>query len=71
MSLEFEWDDKKARENLKKHLISFEEAATIFGDGLSIKGRLLVVAHTNRDGVRIISAREATNHERKSYEKRN
>ena len=29
---EFEWDAEKARSNLKKHGISFEEAATIFND---------------------------------------
>jgi uncharacterized protein len=35
MSLAFEWDDKKARENVKKHGISFEEASTVFGDPLA------------------------------------
>ena len=29
---EFEWDDEKAKSNLKKHGVSFEEAATIFND---------------------------------------
>ena len=29
---EFEWDEEKAESNLKKHGISFEEAATIFND---------------------------------------
>ena len=29
---EFEWDDDKAKSNLKKHGVSFEEAATIFND---------------------------------------
>jgi uncharacterized DUF497 family protein len=28
----FSWDDKKAKENLKKHGISFEEGATVFRD---------------------------------------
>jgi len=31
----FEWDDKKAVSNLAKHGVSFEEAATVFGDSLS------------------------------------
>ncbi len=31
-NIEFEWDDDKARKNLKKHGVSFEEAATIFND---------------------------------------
>lgn len=29
---EFEWDEEKAKKNLKKHGVSFEEAATIFND---------------------------------------
>jgi uncharacterized DUF497 family protein len=31
----FEWDNEKARLNLKKHGISFDEAATVFYDPLS------------------------------------
>jgi uncharacterized protein len=34
--MEFEWDAHKAILNLKKHNVSFEEAATVFGDPLSI-----------------------------------
>ena len=30
--LRFEWDDQKAIANLKKHGVSFEEAATVFED---------------------------------------
>ena len=33
--MEFEWDKDKADANLKKHRVSFEEAATVFGDLLS------------------------------------
>jgi uncharacterized protein len=88
--MRFAWDEKKAASNLSKHGISFEEAATVFGDplsdtfpdpdhsleehrfviiGSSESGKILVVAHTD-DGelVRIISAREVTIGERKSYE---
>lgn len=36
MELKFEWDRKKADSNLKKHGVSFEDAATAFGDPLSI-----------------------------------
>lgn len=86
----FEWDPKKAEQNLKKHEIDFVEAATVFSDPLSVtysdpdhsitetryiiigmsrRNRLLIVAHTDRDGrTRIISARETTRHERKLYE---
>lgn len=36
MSPNFEWDDSKAEINLKKHKVSFDEAATVFSDPLSI-----------------------------------
>lgn len=32
MNLNFEWDDKKAASNLKKHGVPFEEAIAIFLD---------------------------------------
>jgi uncharacterized protein len=35
MSLEFEWNEKIARANLKKHGVSFGEASTVFGDPLA------------------------------------
>ena len=87
----FEWDDRKAGSNLRKHGVSFDEAVTVFGDamaltfadtdhtdsedrgrtyGVSNKGRLLVVVHTERsDNVRIISARKATRYDKGIYEK--
>jgi uncharacterized DUF497 family protein len=34
LALEFEWDPQKASANLAKHEVSFEEAATVFGDPL-------------------------------------
>src|SRR5436853_4981784 len=34
-SLEFEWDPKKAASNLRKHGVSFEEAASVFNDMLA------------------------------------
>ena len=34
--MRFEWDPKKAATNLKKHGVSFQEAATVFGDPLAI-----------------------------------
>ena len=34
--MEFEWDPRKARINLRKHGVSFTEAGTIFGDELAI-----------------------------------
>jgi uncharacterized protein len=34
--MEFEWNRAKAISNLKKHGLSFQEAATVFGDSLAI-----------------------------------
>jgi len=36
MGLTFEWDTDKAALNLRKHGLSFEEAATAFADPLSL-----------------------------------
>jgi uncharacterized protein len=88
--VQFEWDPEKAHRSLAKHGVSFDEAASVFGDPLAVtiddpdhsreerrflttgvakSQRLVVVAHTDRnEGVRIISAREATGGERKHYE---
>lgn len=33
----FEWDSKKAKSNLKKHGVSFEEAQAVFFDDLAIQ----------------------------------
>ena len=88
--MHFEWNPTKARKNLQKHGVSFDEASSVFYDplavtgvdsdhadaeernvtfGMSSLGRLLVVAHAERnDAVRIISARVATQHERRIYE---
>lgn len=54
----YEWDPVKAAANVKKHGVTFEEAASV-----------LFVAHAAREGrVRIISARRATRQEQKQYE---
>jgi uncharacterized protein len=88
--MQFDWNPDKDRVNRAKHQVSFQEAATVFKDPLSItfpdpnhsigevrwviigqsrNGRLLFVAHTDRDNLtRIISAREVTRQERLIYE---
>jgi uncharacterized DUF497 family protein len=95
MELLFEWDENKARENLKKHKVSFEEAKTVFNDpllitfpdeehsenekryisiGTSAPSKILLVIHTEREAseetliIRIISCRQATASERRTYE---
>jgi uncharacterized DUF497 family protein len=39
MEMIFEWNELKARENLRKHKVSFEEAKTIFNDPLLLTFR--------------------------------
>ncbi|MFN9616973.1 MAG: BrnT family toxin [Dolichospermum sp.] len=34
--MEFEWDTQKAKSNLSKHNVSFEEAQTVFDDQLYV-----------------------------------
>ena len=90
--MRIEWDPVKAKFNLKKHGVPFEEAATALSDpmavtgsdpdhshyeeryitfGVSEKGRLIVVSHTEEgETVRIISARKASKGERELYEER-
>ena len=87
--MKIEWDPRKAKSNLKKHGVSFEEAATALSNpmaatgadpdhsiteeryitfGVSEKGRLVVVSHTEKDeAIRIISARKASKGERELY----
>lgn len=35
MAFIFQWNKKKAQQNLRNHQVSFEEASTVFGDTLS------------------------------------
>lgn len=77
MPLGFEWNDEKAGLNLVKHGVSFEEAATVFEDPLSLtisdpahsQAEDRFVVHTERgDNIRVISAWRAGKRERKVYE---
>lgn len=36
MEKSFEWDENKAKENIRNHKVSFDEASTIFKDPFSI-----------------------------------
>jgi uncharacterized protein len=51
LTLEFEWDPQKAAANLAKHRISFEEAATVFGDTL---GRIMADPRHSADEERLV-----------------
>jgi Ribonuclease toxin, BrnT, of type II toxin-antitoxin system len=54
--IEFEWYPSKAERNLRKHGVSFEEAATIFGDRrlltvpVSMKNDTWQSGDLNKDG---------------------
>jgi uncharacterized DUF497 family protein len=68
MTIEFEWDAAKQKTNLgPDHSVNESRFLLI---GMTTTRRLVVVAHTDRDGqIRIINARRATRKERVSYEK--
>ena len=36
LALKFEWNEPKAKTNVRKHGVRFDEAATAFGDHLSV-----------------------------------
>ena len=56
--MRFEWDAGKAARNLAKHGLSFQEAATVLGDPLSVtfsdpdhsraEDRFITIGHTRR-----------------------
>jgi uncharacterized DUF497 family protein len=64
MPLSFEWDDQKARTNLAKHGVSFEEATTVFGDPLSLtipdpahsetEDRFIILGHSHRQRLLVV-----------------
>lgn len=88
--INFIWDKNKAKLNLEKHKLSFEEAVTVFADQLAFifddeehsrtEKRALIIGHTNKNKIiivsfternqhiRIISARRATKKEKQDYE---
>ena len=68
-NIEFAWDRRKARSNLVKHGVSFEEAQTVFLDddpdhseeeerfvllGYSFQARCLIVSHCYRESNSVI-----------------
>jgi hypothetical protein len=63
--MEFEWDDIKAARNFEKHGVSFDEAATVFGDPLALtyydpdhshdEDRFLTFGHSERGELILVS----------------
>ncbi len=64
----FDWDKNKAKKNLSKHQISFDEAQTVFKDPLFIdfydpdhsedEERYLIVGKSNQGNLLIVSYTE-------------
>ena len=50
-TLHFEWDESKAKANLKKHGVSFDEAKTVFADE---RGRLIADPDHSNDEERFV-----------------
>jgi uncharacterized protein len=69
--MQFEWDNKKAEANFKKHGVSFAEAKTVFDDTFCIEfydpkhsieeHRFLIVGESNFGRLLIISFTEREN----------
>lgn len=73
--MNIEFDQKKAASNLKKHGVSFDEAATALLDPMALvredddalhEARFVAVGISNAG--RLITARKATNNEQRQYE---
>ena len=68
MSLEFEWDPRKAAVNHRKHGVTFQEGATVFGDQLAViftdefhsvgERRELIIGHSNLKHLLLVSFAE-------------
>jgi uncharacterized protein len=59
--VDFSWDDRKAASNLRKHGVSFDEAATVFADPLALaiedavdSERTLLLGMSNRDRLLLV-----------------
>jgi uncharacterized DUF497 family protein len=60
----FEWAEAKARSNVRKHRVSFEEAVTVFDDPMSItlddpehsddERRFVTIGFSNRDRLLVV-----------------
>jgi uncharacterized protein len=65
MSLQFEWDSKKAEANKVKHGVSFVEAITVFADPLArifedpehseTERREIIIGHSNKRNLILVT----------------
>lgn len=61
----FEWDREKAQANARKHGVTFEEAATVFGDALAkifdddaysvLESREIIVGYATNQRILLVS----------------
>lgn len=66
--MQFEWDRKKAQNNIRKHKVSFDEAMTVFYDPLSAtfddpdnsldEERFITIGYSSRERLLVISHTE-------------
>lgn len=64
MKLHFEWDSAKAKSNIAKHGVSFDEATTAFQDALSIaindplhargEARFVLIGHSYQNRLLVV-----------------
>ncbi len=72
--MEFEWDASKARVNLSKHAISFDEAKTVFDDPLYVdfydpdhsddEERYIIIGQSQQGRLLFVSYAESRNRTR-------
>ncbi len=66
MFVQFEWDEDKAKANLKKHKVSFDEASTVFSDALAYifddeehsgedENREIIIGHSMHNRLLLVS----------------
>ncbi len=66
--MQFQWDREKAKKNLKKHTVSFDEAVTVFYDPLSAtfedpdhsvdEERLITIGYSSQSRILVVSHAE-------------
>jgi uncharacterized DUF497 family protein len=66
--MQFQWDRVKARKNLKKHKVSFDEAVTVFYDPLTAtfddpdhshdEQRLITIGYSSRSRLLVVAHTE-------------
>lgn len=66
--MEFEWDEQKAKSNLAKHKVSFDEAKTVFEDALFLmfadidhsfeERRFIILGESNKGRLLVVAFAE-------------